>query len=540
MAMRILFNAKIYTLDPARPHAAAIVIDQDRILTLGNDHDILLEFNGLGECVDLEGHAVIPGIIDAHIHLEQYALSLQMVNCETSTPEECLRNLTAQVRNTPDGTWILGHGWNQNDWPEGFGNAADLDEIAPHHPVYLTAKSLHAAWVNSIALRLAGIGHNSPDPPGGLIQHDDHSNPTGILFENAMKMVKETIPVPSLQQLQQALANAFPNLWAMGVTSVHDFDSRSCFAALQSLHLRAELRLRVIKNIPLEDMHHAIDLGVQTGFGDDFLRMGGIKLFADGALGPQTAAMFQPYQGGAGKRGMLLKDAEELFELGRYAVDNGLSLAIHAIGDRANHEALDAFDRLRNYERELSSVIPPSGQSSFRHRIEHVQLIHPNDAKRLADLRVLASMQPIHATSDMLMADRYWGERAAYSYAWRTLLEHNAVLAFGSDAPVESPNPFWGLHSAVTRRRLDGMPGPDGWYPSQKLSLYEALNAYTNGAAYMAGMEDRLGKLAPGFLADLLILDSDPFDCPLEQLQDIRPLGTLIGGEWVVNELGLG
>lgn len=537
--MRIYFNAKIYTLDSAQPHASGIVIDQDHILTLGNDHDILSEFNGRGECVDLEGRAVIPGLIDAHIHLKEYALSFQMVNCETPTRVECLYNLAKRIKNTPDGTWILGHGWNQNDWPDGLGNAADLDQVAPHHPVYLTAKSLHAAWVNSLALQRAGIGPKSPDPPEGFIQRDEHGNPTGILFEKAQNLIKEVIPEPPPHQIEQALTNAFSYLWRMGLTCVHDFDDKSCFAALQSMHNRAELHLRVIKNIPQKDMLHAIDLGLQTGFGDNFLRVGGIKIFADGALGPQTAAMFQPYLGGTENRGMMLKDTGELFEHARNGVDNGFSIAIHAIGDRANHEVLNAFTQLRNYERERSSVIPPSGRRSYRHRIEHVQIIHPNDAKRVADLGILASMQPFHATSDMLMADRLWGERAATPYAWRTLLDQNVTLAFGSDAPVESPNPFWGLHSAVTRRRLDGTPGPDGWYPSQKLSLSEALHAYTGGAAYAAGMEDRLGKLAPGFLADMLILDADPFDCPLELLQEIQPLGTMIGGKWVFNELGL-
>ena len=269
--------------------------------------------------------------------------------------------------------------------------------------------------------------------------------------------------------------------------------------------------------------------------GDDWLRIGGVKMFADGALGPQTAAMLQPYQGDPQNRGMLLMDSEEIFEHGRQAVENGLPVAVHAIGDRANHEVLDAIEQLRRLENEINTTSRRPGRR-LRHRIEHVQLIHAGDAARLAQLGVVASMQPIHATSDMLMADRFWGERAALSYAWKTQLEHGAMLAFGSDAPVESPNPFWGLHAAVTRQRVDGSPGPQGWYPEQRLSLEQALHGFTTGAAYVAGWEDRLGKLAPGYLADLIVMESDPFECEPQQLHSLKPSATMVNGEWVFQD----
>jgi hypothetical protein len=257
------------------------------------------------------------------------------------------------------------------------------------------------------------------------------------------------------------------------------------------------------------------------------LRIGSVKAFMDGALGPQTASMLAPYEGAPGNRGILMMDAEELFEHARQAAEAGLSMAVHAIGDRANHEVLEAYLQLRVYERKhLNSP-------NLRHRIEHVQLIHRADAGRLASLGIIASMQPIHATSDMLMADRYWGERAALSYAWREQASHKTHLAFGSDAPVESPNPFFGLHAAVTRRRADGSPGPDGWYPEQRLNLLEALHGFTSGAAYAAGMEDRLGKLAAGYMADLLVLDKDPFNLPPHELQHLRPVRTMVDGDWV-------
>jgi predicted amidohydrolase YtcJ len=249
--------------------------------------------------------------------------------------------------------------------------------------------------------------------------------------------------------------------------------------------------------------------------------------------------MLQPYEGDPSNQGMLLLDAEELYEHGRQAVECGLSLAVHAIGDRANHEVLNAYAQLRAYEQSLASrAARAPTHKQLRHRIEHVQLIHPSDAGRLAELGVIASMQPIHAPSDMAMAERFWGERAAFSYAWRTQLAHGATLVFGSDAPVESPNPFWGLYAAVSRRRTDGSPGPEGWYPAQRLTVQEALLAYTAGPAYAAGLEHRLGRLARGFLADLILLDTDPFHCEPEALREILPSATMVGGEWVFNSRG--
>jgi predicted amidohydrolase YtcJ len=528
----VLYNALIYTLDPAQPTASAIAIEGGRIMAAGEDAHLLREFGDGAERQDMGGRVLLPGLTDAHIHLETYALGLQKVDCETPTQTECLQRVAARAQNTPPGEWILGHGWNQNDWSEGFGSAQQLDRITPQHPVFLTAKSLHAAWANSAALRLAGITAETLDPQGGRIGRNEDGSPNGILFESAAWMIDDAIPEVSVEAAAQAIFDAQSVLWRMGLTGVHDFDQSRCFAALQSLHQRGELHLRVTKSIPLDLLPQAIELGLRTGFGDDFLRIGSVKAFADGALGPRTAAMLAPYEGEAENRGMLMLDAEELYEHGRQAAAHGLSLAVHAIGDRANHEVLNAFEHLR---KDQATSISQATQASakLRHRIEHVQLLHPDDANRLAALGVIASMQPIHATSDMYMADRYWGGRAALSYAWRTQLKHGAVLAFGSDAPVESPNPFWGLHAAVTRCRADGTPGPDGWYPEQRLTLLEALNGFTRGAAYAAGMEDRLGCLAPGYLADLLVLSIDPFACPPAQLHDLHPDATMVNGEWV-------
>jgi predicted amidohydrolase YtcJ len=259
-----------------------------------------------------------------------------------------------------------------------------------------------------------------------------------------------------------------------------------------------------------------------------------VKVFSDGALGPHTAAMLEPYQDDAQNRGMLFMDQEALYEIAARAAAHGFPLAVHAIGDRANHEVLNAFERLA---KDKAGDGDRFSANALAQRIEHVQILHPDDVPRLAQLGVSASMQPIHATSDMYMADAYWGERSALAYAFRSQIQQGARLVFGSDAPVESPNPFWGIHAAVTRRRQDGSPGDQGWYPEQRLTLEEALEAYTISPAELAGWGDRVGRLAPGYYADMIILDQDPFQIPPQELFQIKPLATMVAGEWVFSEL---
>ncbi|MEW6085270.1 MAG: amidohydrolase [Chloroflexota bacterium] len=522
--MILLHNAHIYTQNPAQPEASALVIDRDRIIAVG-DTNTLFNHYPRAKGQDLRGRVLLPGLTDAHLHLQHYSLALQKIDCEVDTKEECLRRVAERVKKSKPGEWILGHGWNQNTWGN-WPAASDLDAVAPNNPLYLTAKSLHAAWTNTNALKLANITASTPDPPNGQIQRDAHGQATGILLETAMELVGSAIPEPTIREIADAIEKAQPILWKMGLTGVHDFDRRESFMALQQLHAEKKLKLRVLKNLPVELLDEIHALGLRGGFGDDMLRIGNLKVFMDGALGPHTAAMFQPYNGEENNRGILNMDGEELFEHGRKAAQVGLGLTVHAIGDRANHEVLNAYEQLRNYEKE--NHLP-----HLRHRIEHVQVIHPDDAPRLGKLNVIASMQPIHATSDMLMADQFWGERARLSYAWKTQLDFGAPLALGSDAPVESPNPFWGLHAAVTRRRADGSPSAEGWYPEQKLSTADAFAGYTLGAAYAAYMEDHLGKLAPGCLADLIVLEQDPFTCNPTELLALESSATMVGGEWV-------
>ncbi len=527
--MKLLYNANIYTLEESHPKASAILIAGGRVIAVGEKAALESFAHGKVEKQDMQGRTILPGLTDAHIHIQYYALGLEKIDCETKTKDECLRRVSERVMKAKPGEWILGHGWNHNEWSNAgyLPTAAELDFLAPNNPVYLTAKSLHAAWVNTAALNLANITSDTPDPKNGVIQRDDSACATGALLESAMMLVENIIPEASIQEIANAIEIAQPILWKMGLTGIHDFDRRESFMALQQLHNQGKLKLRVNKNLPLDSLEHAFEIGLRTGFGDDMLWIGSIKGFMDGALGPHTAAMFQSYNGDVENRGILNMDGEELFEHCRRAADVGLSMTVHAIGDRANHEVLNAYEQLRKYETEKNLT-------HLRHRIEHVQVLHPDDAPRFAQLNVIASMQPIHAPSDMFAADRFWGERSALAYAWRTQLNHGAHLAFGSDAPVESPNPFLGLHAAVTRRRADGSPSADGWYPEQKLTLSEALSAYTIGAAYAANAEQRLGKLTENYLADLIVLEQDIFSINPDDLLTMSAVATMINGEWVL------
>jgi predicted amidohydrolase YtcJ len=527
MNMKLLHNAHLHTQNPAQPTASAIVIDRERILAVGDAEDLSAQYPNADK-QNMHERVIVPGLTDAHLHLKHYSLALQKIDCEVDTKDECLRRVAERVNTAQPGEWILGHGWNQNIWSKGWPTANELDTISPNNPVYLTAKSLHAAWANTKAMHMANITAQTPDPQNGQIQRDAQGKATGVLLETAMEIIGNVIPEPSIAEIADAIEKAQRILWKLGLTGVHDFDRRDSFMALQGLHANKKLKLRVLKNIPVELLNEAHALGLRGGFGDDRLRIGNVKVFMDGALGPHTAAMFQPYIGEGENQGILNMDGEELFEHGRKAAQVGLGMTVHAIGDRANHEVLNAYEQLRTYESE--NHLP-----ALRHRIEHVQVIHPDDAPRLAQLKVVASMQPIHATSDMLMADRYWGpERSRLAYAMKTQLDFGAPLALGSDAPVESPNPFWGLHAAITRRRGDGTPSAEGWYPEQKLTMAQAFAGYTLGAAYAAYMEDRLGRLAPNYLADLIVLEKDPFTCNPNDLLTLESSATMIGGEWVL------
>lgn len=531
----LLTNGHIYTMDPRLPQATAVAIRDGKVLAVGDDAAMKDLLSHDAEWLDLDGRSVIPGLVDAHVHFEGFSLSRQQVDLDgASNLEEALRRITLyaeQLQKRPrissNEQWLQGRGWAQDTWQESaFPTAAHLDGIIPDMPVYLRHKSGHAAWVNTKTLQIAGITSATPDPPGGQIQRDASGHPTGILFEDAMLLVKQQLPKPSLSEISSAMLDAQTYCWQVGLTGVHDFDGRSCFQALQQLHQRDQLGLRVVKNIPLKRLDHAIGVGLRSGFGDEWLRIGGVKIFADGALGPRTAAMVEAYEKDPENYGIVVVDKEEMMAAASQASAHGLSITVHAIGDRANHDVLDVFASVRQEERDRAQNI------ELRHRIEHVQILHPSDLHRLAQLDIIASMQPIHATSDMEMAAAYWGERTQYSYAWRTMLQSGATLVFGSDAPVERIDPLPGIHAAVTRRNAAGAPGKEGWHPEQKLTMNETIHAFTQAAAITSGQESRLGSITPGKLADLTMFEQDIFTLPADELLQIGIAGTVIAGQF--------
>ncbi|MEJ2211231.1 MAG: amidohydrolase, partial [Anaerolineae bacterium] len=527
--------ARIYTMaeGPRAPaRAEALAIAGSRILAVGESGAMRGLLRTGGRTVNLGGRAVIPGLIDAHVHFGWYSLAVHQNRVDLDnvpSKEEALARVAAAAARTPAGGWVQGAGWNKNIWAGGqFPTATDLDGVAPAHPVALADKSHHALWVNSRALEAAGITAGTPDPKGGEIVRDDRGRPTGMLLETAEELVSQAIPEPGVAEMMAALRQGIARAQALGLTGVHDPGHPTVLAAMQALHAAGELGLRALVMIPGDDLDAALRLGLRSGLGDEALRLGGIKIFADGALGPQTAHMLAPYEGLAGDGpgggpegrprglGIPTHTAAELATMVRRANAAGLAVAIHAIGDAANRAALDAIEEAQAGAGAGSS--PPL--LGVPNRIEHVQLLHGDDVARLAALGVVASMQPIHATSDMEMAGRYWGERCALAYAWRSVLGAGGALAFGSDCPIETLDPLAGIHAAVTRRRADGSPGPEGWIPGQRLSVAEAVQAYTLGAARASGEERLKGSLVPGKLADLAVLSRDIFEIePMEILE---------------------
>lgn len=524
--MIVFHNAKLFS--PQHPGATAFVIDHGCFLAIGSESEILDSFTHAQAIINLEGKTVLPGLTDAHVHLQHLAESMEMVNCETDSLQECLARIKAKAEDLPEGAWVRGHGWNQNRWDGVFGHKEQLDHVCKGHPAYLTAKSLHAAWANSEAMAAAGINSQTSDPPSGVIQKDDEGQPTGILLEaGAMKMIETVIPKPSITALTEKIKQLIPELWKCGLVGVHDFDGFDCWQALQTLHQERSLHLRVRKNIPYDHLEAFLNAGLRTDYGDDWLHLGSVKLFSDGALGPQTGAMLAPYEG-TGERGTLLLSEGDIVEIGKQVIDNGVALTIHAIGDLANHVVLNAYEKLRTYE-------VKNNLQHLRHRIEHVQVIHADDLPRLAKLDIIASLQPVHAPSDMFIADQYLGARTKSAYAYRSLLDTGATCVFGSDAPVEPVNPFHGIHAAVTRRRSDGSPGPEGWHPEQRLSLKEALIGFSRTPAEIANRGSRLGRIEAGHQADFLLLEEDPFAIDPQSLWRIQPLATYISGKCVYN-----
>ncbi len=526
----ILTRGRIYTGDEGNPTVEAMGIRDGRVLAVGSSHELAALIGPGTVTVDLLGRTVIPGLIDAHVHLLSFALSLERVDLSgASSLKEALTRVAERVEKTQPGEWVLGGGWDKNRW-ERLPNRWDLDGVAPGNPVLLTSKDMHSVWANSIALRLAGIDRSTTDPEGGEVGRDPATGePTGVMRESGCRALYDAVPSPVPERCEEALAEALRVAASKGLTGLQLPEGPRTLAALQRLRARGALPIRVLCHIQKDSLADAARLGLRTGFGDEWLRIGGAKLFLDGALGSQTAHMLEPYEG-SDSCGIETLAREELREVVAEAVAAGFAPAIHAIGDAANRAALDVLEETSVGWR----------RAGLRPRIEHVQLLDASDANRLGQLGVVASMQPAHQPSDWRIADRFWGKRNRFAYAWRTVLASGAVLAFGSDCPVEPIDPMLGLHAAVTRQTPEGEP-PGGWHAEQRLAPLEALRAFTWGPAYAAGEESAKGSLMPGKLADFVVLPVDPLTGPPELFLETRVEATVVGGRVVFGELdGIG
>jgi len=498
MADLVIRNARIWTGDPRAPQATSAVIRDGRFAFVGEAREANVA--GDARTLDLGGRFVMPGFTDSHLHLLATGLGMGAVQLKDVTSvEEAVSRVAERAAATEPGSWVTGAGWDQNLWPGAqFPNRLQLDAVAPEHPVVLTQASGHCSWVNSAALRAAGISSDTPAPEGGAIDIDDDGEPTGILRDNASRLITAVMPRPSQTDRINALEEAVRHAHVLGLTCVHPMDvGRGEFQGLHALNDSGRLRLRVRPYLSQQKLDEWIERGIMTGDGDDMLRIGGVKFFTDGALGSLTAWMFEPYEGTA-ECGFPLQPMEDLERDARRCLNHGLAPAVHAIGDRANHEALNIFERSRDLAPNLAR------------RIEHAQLLREDDVPRFAALDVTASVQPIHATQDLHKADRSWGRRSKTAYAYSSLLAAGTTLAFSSDAPVETMDPLAGLHAAVTRRTATGTP-EGGWYPEQRIGLAEGLRSYTHGPAFAVREHDRFGRIAPGYHADFVVLEADPF-----------------------------
>mgnify|MGYP002153774483 CR=1 FL=1 len=520
----ILQNGRVYTMDPEQPLAQAVVLRGTRVAHVGTTAEMQVWIgHGGWEVIDLHGRTVLPGLTDAHVHLSGYAVARTRVDLAgVDRLEEALARVAHWVERTPPGQWIQGRGWNHYLWGGRWPTRQDLDSVAPNHPVSLTRVDGHSVWVNSLALRLAEVDAESRAPLGGEIMVDEEGRPTGVLKELAGELVLERIGKPDAEERQRLLGEAFVEAHSLGLTGVHAPEEAEAFSDYQALYARRSLRLRVLAHLPQNRLEEAIDLGIRSGFGDERLRVGALKIFADGSLGSKTASLLEDYEDEPGYRGLPTLSVRQLDDLVLRASAAGIAVAVHAIGDRAVRLTLDALARAERKARR-----PP-----LPHRVEHAQLIHPQDIPRLKELGVVASMQPIHCPSDMLVARRLWGNRCRHAYAWRSILDSGALLAFGSDVPVETMDPWAGIHAAVTRQRADGTP-QGGWYPEERLTVEEALWAYTMGPATAAGEAHLKGSIEEGKVADLIVLDRDIFQIPPEEIRGTQVQMTILGGEIV-------
>ncbi|HJZ56111.1 MAG TPA: amidohydrolase [Gemmataceae bacterium] len=529
----VFVNGKVWTVDLAKPEAAAVAVWRDRVLTVGTDAEVKLLVGPGTRVIDLKGRRVVPGFYDSHVHWLGGGQSLAEVDLKDAKDEaEFGRRLEEFDKKLPRDRWIVGGNW---DHDRAFGGklptSATVDRYVKDRPVFINRYDGHMALANTAALKLAGVTADTPEVPGGVIfRLADGKTPSGVLKDNAMSLVGRHIPPPGDEEILEAVLAAQKAAVAVGITSVQDMDGsspdtrRKLFRILQRLDREGKLTCRIDLRWPIGLHRELGGLGAQANFGSDFLRIGGVKGFMDGSLGSSTAKMFAPYEGEPNNTGVYVTPPDTMRSLIRSADVSGLNVCVHAIGDEANAGLLDLF----------ADVAKQNGPRDRRFRIEHVQHLRPADYPRFKQLGVIASMQPYHVIDDGRWAEgRIGPKRCASSYAYRSLLDNGAKLAFGSDWPVAPLDPLAGIDAAVNRRTLDGKH-PDGWFPEQRITVAESVEAYTMGSAFAGFQEKDRGSIAAGKLADLVVLSRDILD-PVERdrIAETKVELTVVGGKVV-------
>jgi predicted amidohydrolase YtcJ len=524
-------NGNILTMNPRMPTAESVAVWHGRIFAVGTDVELGGLRSSAREVIDLEGATLMPGFIDAHTHFLMGSQTLDRVRLAgINTLPEWLDQVREKADQLPEGEWIIGRGWDETkrtDVSE-LPTNADLDSVAPNHPVYLQRADAHVGWANSVALRMAGIDRDHEDPYGGRIVRNSSGEPTGILLETAKKLVEDILPGETPESRANALKKGLAEAARFGITGIHDNASAEDIALYQDFRERGELTLRVNTlirgwEVPQPFLEPMIATGVRSGFGDDWIKFGALKISLDGTLGSRTAAMLEPYSDDPGNTGVFRISQEELDPIVERAHRHNIQVALHAIGDAACRMALDSIER----------AVKLNPRADHRHRIEHEQAITADDLKRFAEHQIIASLQPCHAITDLAwVEDRVGPERLPTAYAWKSFVESGAPICLGTDWPVETLDPRVGIYASVTRQDLNGNP-PGGVNPSEALTIEQALKGYTLDAAWAEFAEDRKGSIEPGKYADFAILAEDPRTVEPEELLDLTVLGTVVEGKTV-------
>ncbi len=528
-ATLVVTDARIWTGDKARPWAAALAVSGETIVAVGGRTEIEPWIGPQTEVIAVPDSMLVPGMIDTHVHFITGGSGLASVQLrDAAAPEEFTQRIADFAAGLEPGEWILYGTWDHENWGGELPTRDWIDEVTPENPVWINRLDGHMALANSRALELAGVDADTPDMAGGEIVRDETGRPTGILKDNAMSLVEMAVPTADAAKLDREIDAAMRHVAANGVTSVHDMAGWDSLEAYRRAREKESLITRIYSVMPLSDWERLEDEVATQGRGDAWLRWGGLKGFMDGSLGSHTAAFFEPFTDAPDKSGFLINELDDMRRWIDGADQAGLHVMVHAIGDRAIRDLLDIY----------LDVVEKNGPRDRRFRIEHAQHIHPDDIKRFAVQEVIASMQPYHAIDDGRWADKVIGaERAKTTYAFRSLLGSKARVAFGSDWFVAPATPLEGIYAAVTRRTLDGAH-PGGWVPDQKITVEQALRAYTVEAAYASFEEDVKGRLKTGMLADFVLLDRDITTIPPEEIRRTRVLKTVVGGRVVFSHNG--